>query len=134
MSASLLKLKNKVEMHLIEKLTTQPLKGESKYMNSELKTWKEHIKTCFHVQNIRHVLQCNSSVKERYTNKIKTNIFRYILKKKNDAETQQCSMFIHSNDDHGFLRSKRRHEQVRRIFNILLKLRVIRNKFTRGSC
>ena len=38
MGASLLKLKNKVEMHLIEKLTTQPLKGGSKYMNSELKT------------------------------------------------------------------------------------------------
>lgn len=38
MGASLLKLKDKVEMHLIENLATQPLKGESKYMNSELKT------------------------------------------------------------------------------------------------
>ena len=81
-------------------------------------------------------MYCNATavLKKGIQNKIKTNIFRYILKKKNDAESQQCSMFIHSDNDHGFLRCKRRHEQVRRIFNILLKLRVIRNKFTRGSC
>ena len=39
-----------------EKLTTDYIKGEAKYMHSKLRTWKEHIKTNFHGQDV--VKQC----------------------------------------------------------------------------
>ena len=36
-----------VESQLFEKLTTEPIKGEGKYMHGKLKTWKERIMTNF---------------------------------------------------------------------------------------
>ena len=35
------------ELQLFEKLTTEPIKGEDKYVHGKLKTWKERIKTNF---------------------------------------------------------------------------------------
>ena len=41
---------NEVESQLFEKLTSESIKGEGKYMLGKLKTWKEDIKTIFMVK------------------------------------------------------------------------------------
>ena len=43
-----------VESQLFEKLATEPIKGEGKYVHGKLKTWKERIKTNFHSQDVPH--------------------------------------------------------------------------------
>ena len=41
------KIWNEVDSQLFEKMMTEPIKGEGRYINSNLKTWKELIKTDF---------------------------------------------------------------------------------------
>ena len=50
-----------VESQLFEKLTTEPIKGEGKYMHGKLKTWKERIKTNFHGQDVPYDMYCNAT-------------------------------------------------------------------------
>ena len=38
---------NEVESQLFEKMATEPIKREGRYVNGKLKTWKERIKTNF---------------------------------------------------------------------------------------
>ena len=52
---------NEVESQLFEKLGTEPPKGEGKYVHVKLKTWKEHIKTTFHGQDVPHDMYCNAT-------------------------------------------------------------------------
>ena len=42
------KIWNEVESQLFEKLATELIKGEGRYIHGKLKTWKERIKTSFH--------------------------------------------------------------------------------------
>ena len=58
------KIWNEVEPQLFEKLSTESIKGGGKYVHGKLKMLKERIKwsRC----SIRHVLQCNGSVKDRF--------------------------------------------------------------------
>ena len=46
------KIWNEVESQLFEKLSTEPIKGEGKYVHGKLKIWKEHIKTKFQGQDV----------------------------------------------------------------------------------
>ena len=39
------KIWNEVESQLFEKLSTEPIKGEGKYVHGKLKIWKERLKT-----------------------------------------------------------------------------------------
>ena len=39
---------NEAESQLFEKMATEPIKKESRYVNGKLKTWKERIRTSFH--------------------------------------------------------------------------------------
>ena len=39
------KILDVAESQLFEKLATEPIKGEGRYIHDKLKTWKEHIKT-----------------------------------------------------------------------------------------
>ena len=41
------KIWNEVDSQLFEKMMTEPIKGEGRYINGNLKTWKELIKTDF---------------------------------------------------------------------------------------
>ena len=50
-----------VESQLFEKLTTEPIKGEGKYMHGKLKTWKERIMTNFHGQDVPYDMYCNAT-------------------------------------------------------------------------
>ena len=45
---------NEVESQLFEKMATEPIKGESRYVNGKLKTWKERTKTNFHGQDVSY--------------------------------------------------------------------------------
>ena len=45
---------NEVESQLFEKMATEPIKGESRYVNGKLKTWKECTKTNFHGQDVSY--------------------------------------------------------------------------------
>ena len=50
---------DEVEPQLFEKLTTEPIKGEGKYMHGKLKMWKKRIKTNFHGQDVPYDMYCN---------------------------------------------------------------------------
>ena len=55
------KIWNEVESQLFEKLATEPIKGEGKYVHGKLKTWKECIKTNFHGQDVLYDMYCNAT-------------------------------------------------------------------------
>ena len=46
------KIWNEVDSQLFQKLATEPIKGEGKYVHGKLKTWKERIKTNFYGQDV----------------------------------------------------------------------------------
>ena len=52
---------DEVEPQLFEKLVTEPIKKESKYVHGKLKTWKERIKTNFHGQDVPCDMYCNAT-------------------------------------------------------------------------
>ena len=56
------KILNEVESQLFEKLATDPVKGEGKYIHGKLKMWKKRIKTNFHGQDVPHGMYCNATV------------------------------------------------------------------------
>ena len=55
------KIWNEVESQLFEKMAPEPIKREGRYVNGKLKTWKEHIKTNFHGQDIPYDMYCNET-------------------------------------------------------------------------
>ena len=55
------KILNEAESYLFEKLATEPIKREGKYVQSKLKTWKEHIKTNFYGQDVPYDMYCNAT-------------------------------------------------------------------------
>ena len=55
------KIWNEVESMLFEKLVTELIKGEDKYVYGKLKMWKEHIKTNFHGQDVPYDIHCNAT-------------------------------------------------------------------------
>ena len=95
---------NGVESQLFEKLTTEPIKGEGKYMHGKLITWKERIKTNFHGQGVPYDLYCNATavLKIDSVYKKSTNYHPQVYTEEckfTDAERQQCSMLNDSDDD-----------------------------------
>ena len=56
------KIWNEVESQLFEKLATEPIKREGKYVHGKLKMWKERIKTNFHGQDVPYDMYCNATV------------------------------------------------------------------------
>ena len=55
------KIWNKVESQLFEKLVTEPIKREDRYIRGKLKTWKEGIKINFHGQDVPYDMYCNAT-------------------------------------------------------------------------
>ena len=55
------KIWNEVESQLFEKLAREPIKGEGRYVHGKLKTWKEHMKTNFHGQDVPYDMYCNAT-------------------------------------------------------------------------
>ena len=46
---------------VFEKLATEPIKGEGRYIHGKSKRWKECIKTNFHGQDVPHDMYCNAT-------------------------------------------------------------------------
>ena len=55
------KIWNEVESQLFEKMATEPIKREGRYVNGKLKTWKECIKTNLHGQDVPYNMHCNAT-------------------------------------------------------------------------
>ena len=95
---------NAVESLQFERLTTEPIKGEGKYMHGKLKMWKERSKTNFHGQNVPYDMYCNATVVLKIDSVYKQSKTYhpevYVEEcKYTDAESQQCSMLSDSDDD-----------------------------------
>ena len=55
------KIWNEVESQLFEKMVTEPIKRETRYVSGKLKMWKERIKTNFHGQDVPYDMYCNAT-------------------------------------------------------------------------
>ena len=99
------KIWNEVESQLFEKLATEPIKREGKYVHGKLKMWKERIKTNFHGQDVPYDMYCNATVVLKIDSVYKQgkNYHPQVYVeecKYTNAENQQCNML--SDDDDGF--------------------------------
>ena len=97
---------NEVESRLFEKLATEPIKVEGKYVHGKLKTWKEYIKTNFHGQDVSYDMHCNATavLKINFVYKQGKNYCPQVHVEKckyTDAENRQCNM-LSDDDDDGF--------------------------------
>ena len=96
------KIWHEVESQLFEKMATEPIKREGKYVHEKLKTWKEHIKANFHGQDVPYDMYCNATVVlkidsvykqgKNYHPQVYVEEWKYT-----DAGNQQCIML--SDDD-----------------------------------
>ena len=98
------KIWNKVESQFFEKMATEPIKGEGKYIHGKLKTWKERIKTNFHGQDVPYDMHCNATavlkIDSVYKQGKNYHSQVYVEKcKHTDAEKQQCNMLSDDDDD-----------------------------------
>ena len=97
------KIWNEVKSQLFEKLATEPIKGEGRYVHGKLKTWKERIKTNFHGQDVPYNMHCNATavlkIDSVYKQGKNYHPEVYVEEcKYTDAENQQCSMLIDDYD------------------------------------
>ena len=98
------KIWNEVESQLFEKMATEPIKIEGRYVYGKLKTWKERIKTNFHGQDVPYDMHCNATavlkIDSVYKQGKNYHPQVYVEEcKYTDAENQKCSTL---NDDDGF--------------------------------
>ena len=101
------KIWNEVELQLIEKLATEQIKGEGRYVHGKLKMWKEHIKKNFHGQDVPYNMHCNATAVlkidsvykqgENYHSQVYVEEFRYT-----NAEKQRRNMLNDNDDNDGF--------------------------------
>ena len=81
-------------------MTTEPIKGEGKYMHGKLKTRKNVLRRIFMVKMFDTVciaIQRQCLRLTLYTTKVKTTICSYMLYA--GVESQQCSILNDSFDD-----------------------------------
>ena len=109
-------IRNEVESHLFEKMVTEPIKGEGKYINGKLKTWKERIKTNFHGQDVPYNIYCNATAVLKIDSVYKQgkNCHRQVYVegcKYTNAENQQCSMLSDDNDD-GYFEVQKEDQEI----------------------
>ena len=97
------KICNEVESQLFEKMPTEPIKKEGRYVNCKLKTLKERKKTDFHGQDVPYSIHCNATAVlqidsihkqgKNYHPQVYVEECKYV-----DAESQQCSMLSDDGD------------------------------------
>ena len=99
-----IKIWNEVESQLFEKMATELIEREGRYINGKLKTWKEHIKTNFHGPDVPYDMHCNATAVlkigsvykqgKNYHPQIYAEEFKYT-----DPERKQCIMLVDDDDD-----------------------------------
>ena len=100
------KIWNDTESQLFERMLTEPIKREGRYVNGKLKTWKERIKTSFHGPYVPYNMHCNAAAVlmidsvykqgKNYHPQVYVGECKYT-----NAENQQYSM-LSDDDDDGF--------------------------------
>ena len=55
------KIWNEAESQLFEKVASETIKREGRYVYGKLETWKEHRKTNFHGQDVPYNMHCNAT-------------------------------------------------------------------------
>ena len=113
---SIEKFSNKVESQIFEKVVTGPIKGESKYVHGKLKTWKHHIKTNFHSQDVPY-MYCNATavLKIEAVYKQSKNYHQQVYVeecKHNDAGERQCNILSDNGDNRSFEVLKRTQKKT----------------------
>ena len=98
------KIWNEAESELYEKMVTEPIKREGRYVNGKLKTWKERIRANLHGQNVPYNMHCNATavlkIDSVYKQGKNYHPQVYVEEcKYTDAENQQCSMLSDDDDD-----------------------------------
>ena len=101
------KIWNEVESQLFEKMATEPIKIEGRYVYGKLKTWKERIKTNFHGQDVPYDMHCNAAavlkIDSVYKQGKNYHPQVYVEEcKHTDVENQECNMLSDDDDDDGF--------------------------------
>ena len=96
------KIWNEVESQLFAKITTEPIKGEGRYVHDNLKMWKEDIMTNFHGQDVPYDMYCNAMTVLKINSVYKQSKNYYLQVYVEEciyinAKSQHCSMF--SGDD-----------------------------------
>ena len=96
---------NEFESQLFEKMATELIKREDRYVHGKLKTCKERIKTNFHGQNVPYDMHCNETLVlkinpvykqgKNYHPQAYVEECKYTI-----AEKEQCNML--SDNDDGF--------------------------------
>ena len=99
------KIWNEVELQLLAKLATEPIKG--KYVHGKLKMWKERIKTNFHGEYVPYNMYCNATAVlkinfvykqgKNYDSQVCAEEYKYT-----DVENQQCNILSDDDDDEFF--------------------------------
>ena len=95
------KIWNEVESQLFEKMATEPIKIEGRYVYGKLKTWKERIKTNFHGQDVPYNMHCNATAVLKIDSVYKHCHPQVYVEecKYTDPENQQCSMQCDDDED-----------------------------------
>ena len=98
------KIWNEVESQLFEKMATEPIKIEGRYVYGKLKTWKERIKTNFHGQDVPYNMHCNATavlkIDSVYKQGKNYHPQVYVEEcKYTDAENQQYNMLSDDDND-----------------------------------
>ena len=98
------KIWSEFESQLFEKLAIEPIKGEGRYVNGKLKTWKERIKTNFYGQDVPYDMYCNATAVLKIDSVYKQNKNYhpqvYVEECKcTDAEKKQCNMLSDDDDE-----------------------------------
>ena len=87
-------------------MTTEPIKGEDKYVHGKLKTRKDRIKTNFHGQDVPYDMHCNATAVLKIGSVYRQikNYYPQVYDEECEytgAESQQCNM-LSDDDDDGF--------------------------------
>ena len=101
------KIWNEVKSQLFEKMLTEPIKREGRYVNGKLKMWKERIKRNFHGQDAPYNMHCNATavlkIDSVYKQGKNYHPQVYVEERKyTDTGNQQCSMLSDDEDDEFF--------------------------------
>ena len=95
---------NEVESQLFERMATELIKGEGRYVHSMLKMWKECIKANFHGQDVPYDMYCNATAVLKVVSVYKQgkNYHPQVYVeecKYTDAENQQYNMLSDDDND-----------------------------------
>ena len=95
---------NEVKSQLFEKLTTEPMQGDGKYMHGKRKTWEERIRTNFQGQDVPYDMYCNETAVLNIDSVYKKskNYYRQVYVEECKCTVEECQQYrklSDSNDD-----------------------------------